>query len=121
VAVRNGAEIEAKPDEDPAGSSPAVFSADELARELLGEKGAVLEKIHNARAIQASIAVSQMTGREVRVSFTESQLVALAAVAEISGGREIATRFSSKNQTPKITVDMCLSVIDSALAPLKSW
>lgn len=60
----------------------------ELARIVAGEKGKLLEEVHNAGAIQASISLSQFTGKEIRVSFPESRMVALKDVAELLGGEE---------------------------------
>ena len=60
----------------------------ELALIVAGEKGKLLEEVHNAGAIQASISLSQFTGKEIRVSFPESRLVAIRDVAELLGGEE---------------------------------
>lgn len=60
----------------------------ELARIVAGEKGKLLEEVHNAGAIQASISLSQFTGQEIRVSFPESRMVAIRDVAELLGGEE---------------------------------
>ncbi len=60
----------------------------ELARIVAGEKGKLLEEVHNAGAIQASISLSQFTGKEIRVSFPESRMVAIKDVAELLGGEE---------------------------------
>ncbi len=76
------------------GGAPALeeaqpqSSAAELMQELSGPNGPLLEEIHNAGAIQASIAVSQLTGRAVEVTFPEFQLVPLAEVADSLGGEE---------------------------------
>ncbi len=56
--------------------------------ELLRRNRQLFEEIHNNGAIQASIALSQLTGKEVRVSFPESQVVRLGEVAELLGGEE---------------------------------
>ncbi|HET6486275.1 MAG TPA: chemotaxis protein CheW [Spirochaetia bacterium] len=69
---------------------PAPVSPAELMRELSNGGGALLEEIHNAGAIQASISVSTMTGRDVQVSFPESRAVPLADVGEMLGGEEAA-------------------------------
>ena len=61
----------------------------ELARIVAGEKGKLLEEVHNAGAIQASISLSQFTGQEIRVSFPESRMVPIRDVAELLGGEEV--------------------------------
>jgi chemotaxis protein CheC len=61
---------------------------EELARIVAGEKGKLLEEVHNAGAIQASISLSQFTGQEIRVSFPESRMVPIRDVAELLGGEE---------------------------------
>jgi two-component system chemotaxis sensor kinase CheA len=60
----------------------------ELDEELKESKGPLIEEIHNTGAIQASIALSRLTGSEVRVSFPESQIVQLGEVAGFCGGEE---------------------------------
>ena len=47
-----------------------------------------MEQVHNSGAIQASMAVSQMSGREVRVSFPETRVARLAEVPDSLGGAE---------------------------------
>jgi len=47
-----------------------------------------MEQAHNAGAIQASLAMTQLSGREVRVSFPESQVVELTEVPASLGGPE---------------------------------
>jgi chemotaxis protein CheC len=64
-------------------------SPEELAQEISEGKGALLEEIHNAGAIQASMAVSKLTGQEIRVSFPESQIITLSDVANNLGGEEV--------------------------------
>jgi len=49
----------------------------------------VLEEIHNSGAIAASMALSQMTGQDIRVSFPETQLVHIGDVGEELGGEEL--------------------------------
>ena len=49
----------------------------------------VLEEIHNNGAILASMALSQMTGQDIRVSFPETQLVHIGDVGEELGGEEL--------------------------------
>jgi two-component system, chemotaxis family, sensor kinase CheA len=61
---------------------------DELARKVINSQGAALEEVNNTSAIQASISLSQFTGREVRVSFPESLLIPINQVAETMGGEE---------------------------------
>ncbi|UCF99984.1 MAG: chemotaxis protein CheW [Spirochaetaceae bacterium] len=63
-------------------------SADALAMELNAGKHMLLEEVHNTGAIQASMALSQLTDREIRVSFPESQIVRLAEIAHFLGGEE---------------------------------
>ncbi len=76
---------------EPAGlppeESPVVDLAELQAQAEALRRGA-LEAVHNAGAIQASLAMSQMSGREVRVSFPESRLVALEEVPASLGGAE---------------------------------
>jgi len=69
---------------------PQGQSIEELARLVTGSKGRLLEDVNNTGAIQASMALSQFTGQEIRVSFPESRLVPLTEVAELMGGEEIA-------------------------------
>jgi chemotaxis protein CheY-P-specific phosphatase CheC/chemotaxis signal transduction protein len=76
-----------QPAEPPEGQ-PNEQSMEELARVVAGEMGKLLEEVHNAGAIQASISLSQFTGQEIRVSFPESRLVAIKDVAELLGGEE---------------------------------
>ena len=57
--------------------------------ELLRRDRQVFEEIHNNGAIQASIALSQLTGKEIRVSFPESMGVRLADIAGQLGGEEL--------------------------------
>ncbi len=59
------------------------------APELIGRQAALLEEIHTAGAIQASAALCQLTGQDVRVSFPESRVVELADVAQQLGGDEL--------------------------------
>jgi two-component system, chemotaxis family, sensor kinase CheA len=89
---------QASPSAEPAGTaaSAAVLADDpdaaqpieELAREVAGSRGRMLEDVNNQGAIDASISLSQLTGQEIRVSFPESRLVAIKDVAEIMGGEE---------------------------------
>ncbi len=51
-------------------------------------RNVLLEEVHNAGAIQASVALGQLTNDAVAVSFPESQLVALSDVATALGGDE---------------------------------
>jgi chemotaxis protein CheC len=61
---------------------------EQLAREVAGAKGRLLEDVNIQGAIQASMSLTQLTGQEIRVSFPESRLVAIRDVAEIMGGEE---------------------------------
>jgi two-component system chemotaxis sensor kinase CheA len=63
-------------------------SMEQLARDVAGSKGRLLEDVNNAGAIQASMSLTQLMGHEIRVSFPESRLVAIKDVAEIMGGEE---------------------------------
>jgi chemotaxis protein histidine kinase CheA len=72
-----------------AGEKSAASDIEDLARMVTGVRGRVLEGVHNAGAIQASISLSQLMGQEIRVSFPESRLVPLRDVAELMGGEEI--------------------------------
>ena len=76
------------PSPQPKEVPPMEDAVAELARIVAGEKGKLLEEVHNAGAIQASISLSQFTGQEIRVSFPESRLVAIKDVAELLGGEE---------------------------------
>ena len=69
---------------EPAGTDPLAG----LTEELNEGRGVLLEEIHNAGAIQASMALSKLTDREVRVSFPESQIVPLGKIADFLGGEE---------------------------------
>jgi len=60
----------------------------ELTRKVINSQGTPLEVVNNTSAIQASMSLSQFTGREIRVSFPESRLVRLSEVAETMGGEE---------------------------------
>jgi two-component system chemotaxis sensor kinase CheA len=73
---------------EPAPGKEASADLDQLAQKVINSQGTALEVVNNTSAIQASIALSQFTGREVRVSFPESRLVALGEVAETMGGEE---------------------------------
>ena len=76
------------PPEAPPEDGQTEQSIAELARIVAGEKGKLLEEVHNAGAIQASISLSQFTGQEIRVSFPESRMVPIRDVAELLGGEE---------------------------------
>jgi|GEM_PF-169206 len=76
------------PPEAPPEDGQTEQSMAELARIVAGEKGKLLEEVHNAGAIQASISLSQFTGQEIRVSFPESRMVPIRDVAELLGGEE---------------------------------
>jgi len=72
-------------------AAPELAGADPLANlteQLNDAKGVLLEEIHNEGAIQASMALSKLTAREVRVSFPESQIVRLGEIAGFLGGEE---------------------------------
>ncbi len=60
----------------------------ELARKVIYSQGTPLEVVNNTSAIQASMSLSQFTGREIRVSFPESRLIPISEVAETMGGEE---------------------------------
>jgi chemotaxis protein CheC len=72
--------LEARPDCGP----------EALAAQLRLLSGRAIADFHNEGAIQASIAVSRMSGQEIRVSFPESQLVGLGSLAGQLGGEELA-------------------------------
>ncbi|HYW85258.1 MAG TPA: chemotaxis protein CheW, partial [Spirochaetia bacterium] len=76
------------PPDAPPENEQTEQSMAELARIVAGEKGKLLEEVHNAGAIQASISLSQFTGKEIRVSFPESRMVPIRDVAELLGGEE---------------------------------
>jgi two-component system chemotaxis sensor kinase CheA len=74
-----------------AASEPATREGkelDELARRVINSQGTPLEMVNNTSAIQASMSLSQFTGREIRVSFPESRLIPVSGVAETMGGEE---------------------------------
>jgi two-component system, chemotaxis family, sensor kinase CheA len=60
----------------------------DLARKVLNSQGTPFEVVNNTSAIQASMSLSQFTGREIRVSFPESRLIPIGEVAETMGGEE---------------------------------
>jgi chemotaxis protein CheY-P-specific phosphatase CheC/chemotaxis signal transduction protein len=65
-----------------------VTELGELARKVIYSQGTPLEVVNNTSAIQASMSLSQFTGREIRVSFPESRLIPISDVAETMGGEE---------------------------------
>ena len=69
-------------------NSGAEQDIGELSRKVINSQGTPLEEVNNTSAIQASISLSQFTGREVRVSFPESRLIRVAEVADAMGGEE---------------------------------
>jgi chemotaxis protein CheY-P-specific phosphatase CheC/chemotaxis signal transduction protein/two-component sensor histidine kinase len=78
-------------DRPPAPPPPPVVlneRIEQLARDVAGSKGRLLEDVNNTGAIQASMSLTQLMGQEIRVSFPESRLVAIKDVAEIMGGEE---------------------------------
>ena len=81
----------AAPDPNP----PQGQSIEELASLVTGSKGRLFEEVNNTGAIQASMSLSQFTGKEIRVSFPESRLVDLSQVAELMGGEEITVEGST--------------------------
>jgi chemotaxis protein CheY-P-specific phosphatase CheC/chemotaxis signal transduction protein/two-component sensor histidine kinase len=76
----------------PAAAPPRTVAVNErieqLARDVAGSKGRLLEDVNNTGAIQASMSLTQLMGHEIRVSFPESRLVPIKDVAEIMGGEE---------------------------------
>jgi len=79
-------ELPAQPQPEPV--TEEVKELDELARKVIYSQGTPLEVVNNTSAIQASMSLSQFTGREIRVSFPESRLLAVSEVAETMGGEE---------------------------------
>ena len=74
---------------EPKPRAPATATPiEQLARDVSGARGRLLEDVNNQGAIQASMSLSQLTGQEIRVSFPESRLVAIKDVAEVMGGEE---------------------------------
>ena len=78
---------------DPAAEAnvPAASEEDPLAdpvAELNSGRGALLEEINNEGAVQASMALSRLTSREIRVSFPESQIIKLGEIPDLLGGPE---------------------------------
>ena len=74
---------------EPTPRTPATAAPiEQLAREVSGVRGRLLEDVNNQGAIQASMSLSQLTGQEIRVSFPESRLVAIKDMAEVMGGEE---------------------------------
>jgi two-component system chemotaxis sensor kinase CheA len=84
--------VDSSPAAPPAESSRQPPAADfgGITEEMRAVTGGAMEEIHNEGAIQSSIALSQMCGQEVRVSFPESQVVALGGIAGELGGEEAA-------------------------------
>ncbi|HVO39684.1 MAG TPA: chemotaxis protein CheW [Spirochaetia bacterium] len=74
------------PSQPPSTAEKAELDA--LANKVINSQGTPLEEVNNTSAIQASMSLSQFTGREIRVSFPESRLVPLGDVAETMGGEE---------------------------------
>jgi chemotaxis protein CheC len=83
-SVQAAEQAEPAPSAEPA-NPPEV---EELAKIVSGAKGRLLEDVNNQGAIQASMSLSQLTGREIRVSFPESHLVAIKEIADVMGGEE---------------------------------
>jgi two-component system, chemotaxis family, sensor kinase CheA len=81
-----------KPADGPAvdASAPAEPAPDRAVERMLHSQGTLLEEIHNAGAIQASVSLTELTDAEIRVSFPESRLVPLGEVSELLGGAESA-------------------------------
>ncbi len=77
-----------EPSAAPGENSRDEHDIGELARKVINSQGTPLEEVNNTSAIQASISLSQFTGREVRVSFPESRLIRVAEVADALGGEE---------------------------------
>ena len=61
--------------------------AEDPAAALTGWRGAQLGDVHNTAAIQASISLSQLTGKDIHVSFPESRVIALTDVSGVPHGR----------------------------------
>ena len=74
--------------EPPREPAAEVTELDELARKVIYSQGTPLEVVNNTSAIQASMSLSQFTGREIRVSFPESRLIPIGQVGETMGGDE---------------------------------
>ena len=70
--------------------TPPEPAADGAVERMLHSQGTLLEELHNAGAIQASMSLTELTGAEIRVSFPESRLVPLGGVSELLGGAESA-------------------------------
>ncbi|HUI71534.1 MAG TPA: chemotaxis protein CheW [Spirochaetia bacterium] len=69
-------------------AATAAHAIEELAGVVSGDTAKGLEMVHNAGAIQASISLSQLVGREIQVSFPESRMVPIGEVADLMGGDE---------------------------------
>jgi chemotaxis protein CheY-P-specific phosphatase CheC/chemotaxis signal transduction protein/two-component sensor histidine kinase len=67
---------------------PAPDSLRQRFEELLRRDRELFEEVHNSGAIQASMALSQLTGKEIRVSFPESEIVRLGDLAGQLGGED---------------------------------
>jgi two-component system chemotaxis sensor kinase CheA len=67
---------------------PAAQETPDLQTQAEALRHGAMEQAHNAGAIQASLAMTQLSGREVRVSFPESRVVALTEVPASLGGPE---------------------------------
>jgi two-component system chemotaxis sensor kinase CheA len=70
--------------------SQEVKELGELAKRVINSQGTALEVVNNTSAIQASMSLSQFTGREIRVSFPESRLIPVGDVAQTMGGEEVS-------------------------------
>jgi two-component system chemotaxis sensor kinase CheA len=71
-----------------AGTANVDAASPRMAVNLSGGNATLLEEIHNSGALGASLAMSKLTGREIRVSFPESVMVSLSEVADMLGGEE---------------------------------
>jgi two-component system, chemotaxis family, sensor kinase CheA len=87
VAAFNGAHAPSQPRQPMPPAEPEM-EMNELARKVINSQGTPLEVVNNTSAIQASMSLSQFTGREIRVSFPESRLIPISEVAETMGGEE---------------------------------
>ncbi|HEB29266.1 MAG TPA: hypothetical protein ENI15_00110 [Spirochaetes bacterium] len=64
------------------------FSVDQPFKNLSDEQREALEEIHTMGAITASMSMTQLMGRDIRVSFPETRVVLISEVAKELGGEE---------------------------------
>ena len=68
--------------------APVSDASAELALSVTGTRGQLLEEVNTSGAIRSSVALSQLTGRDIRVGFPESRIAPLTEVVTFLGGEE---------------------------------